>query len=236
MSQSWFAWNGVDCRSMGVTLTNVVPIVWPEERVEHITIPGRPGDLTDLEGTDIYNSYIQTASIRVKDGWRARQVKSWLRGAGTVTFSGEPEVKQQARIIGAVTLERVSLNLDIWVGEVQFYCQPLKQRLIEPTATVALNGSIYNAGDVTEKPIFILSATASTVVITAGGKSLTITGLTSGDGLHIDSESMMVLSADLTEDLTAQTTGFWPVLNVGENTLAGSGWSSCQVRRRERFF
>jgi phage-related protein len=43
-----------------------------------------------------------------------------------VTFSGEPDRKQAARVIGAITLNRISRNMDKWQGEVQFYCQPLK--------------------------------------------------------------------------------------------------------------
>lgn len=129
MGQSWFAWNGIDCRAMGITLAGPVPIVRPEERVEHVTIPGRPGELTITEGDDIYQSYIQSAEIQVRGGYRVRDVYNWLKGAGEVVFHGEPEKKQKARIIGAVTLEKHSRNLDIWTGSVQFYCEPFKMLL-----------------------------------------------------------------------------------------------------------
>ena len=93
MPQSFFIWKGIDCRAMGVILSGPVPIVRPEERVNHVQIPGRAGDLTELEGADIYNSYIQTASIAVKTGARVREIYAWLRGSGYVTFSGEPDRK-----------------------------------------------------------------------------------------------------------------------------------------------
>ena len=150
MPQSYFIWNGIDCRGMGIIMRGPAAIVRPEERVQHVTIPGRSGDLTELESDDndpIYNSYIQTVSISVRGGFRVRDVYKWLRGSGYVTFSGEPDRKQAARIIGAITLNKVSRNLDNWAGEVQFYCQPLKQKLTEDTVTITSSGSnVMNDG------------------------------------------------------------------------------------------
>ena len=41
--------------------------------------------------------------------------------------------------------------------------------------------------------------------------------------------------AALTENLTANSTGDFPVLDVGSNTITGSGWSKLAFERRERF-
>ena len=183
MAQSYFIWKGTDCRAMGITLRSPVPIVRPEERVKHIEIPGRSGDLTQLENEDedekIFNSYIQTASISVRGGFRVREVANWLSGSGYVTFSGEPDRKQMARVIGAITLNKHSRNLDKWAGECQFYCQPLKQLLNQAEVTVTSSGtSVINRGDVTAKPRIALTANATSATVAAGGKSITITGLT----------------------------------------------------------
>ena len=186
MAQSYFIWNGTDCRGMGIKLSGPVPIVFPEERVKHVEIPGRDGDLTDTEGEDeddkIYNSYIQTASIMVQGRYRTRDIKKWLSGSGEVTFHGEPDRKQKARVIGAITLNKHSRNLDWWVGEVQFYCQPLKQLLTEAPVQITSSGStVMNSGDKTSRPRIKATASGSSMTITAGGKTLTITGLTSGN-------------------------------------------------------
>ena len=69
---------------MGVIMRGPAAIVRPEERVQHVTIPGRTGDLTELEGENIYNSYIQTVSISVRGGFRVRDIYKWLRGEGYV--------------------------------------------------------------------------------------------------------------------------------------------------------
>ena len=236
MAQSYFIWNGKDCRSMGVMLQGPVPIIRPEERVQHVEIPGRSGDLTELEGEQIYNSYIQTVTIQVQGGYRVRDIFNWLKGAGYVTFHGEPDRKQAARIIGAITLNKHSRNLDWWVGEAQFYCQPLKQLLTEAPVTITSSGStVMNAGDVKSKPKITAKASGTSMSITVGGKTLTISGLTSGNDYIIDSEIMEVCNADRSALLTGNSTGEFPRLAPGSNTITGSGWSKLVIDRRERF-
>ena len=234
--QSYFIWNGMDCRSMGIVLTGPAPIVRPEERVKHVEIPGRTGDLTQLEGDQIYNSYIQTVTIQVKSWPQVREVYKWLRGDGYVTFSGEPDRKQKARIIGAVTLNKLSHNMDIWAGEVQFYCQPLKELLWPVPAEVTSSGTVVmNMGDVISKPMWKLIATASTSIVSCGDHSLTIGGLSSSQTVWIDSEVMEVLNSDKTATLTKDATGGFPQMDPGENTVTGSGWSKLVIDKRERY-
>lgn len=236
MAQSYFIWKGIDCRDKGVKLSGPVPIIRPEERVQHVEIPGRSGDLTELEGEQIYNSYIQTATIMVQGGYRVREIYNWLKGAGYITFHGEPDRKQAARIVGAITLNKHSRNLDWWVGEVQFYCQPLKQKLTEDTVTVTSSGSaVMNTGDVESRPKITAKASGSSMTITIGWKSLTITGLTSGSEYIIDSEIMEVTNANRTALLTKDSVGSFPMLEPGSNTITGSGWSKLVIERRERF-
>jgi len=238
MGQLFFIWKNKNCKNMGVRLAAPVSIVRPEERVQHIQIPGRSGDLTETEGQDIYNSYIQTASIQVSGGFRAREIYDWLRGADYVTFHGEPDRKQAARIIGAVTLNKFSKNMDIWTGEVQFYCQPLKQLLADPMVTITSSGtSVVNRGDVTAKPVWkvTIGSNSTSINLAAGGKTLTVTGLTAGNVIWIDSEIMEVWNADGTILMTQHSTGEFPVLLQGANSVTGSGWSKIEIERRERF-
>ena len=236
MAQSYFIWKDIDCRAMGVKLSGPVPIIRPEERVEHVQIPGRSGDLTELEGENIFNSYIQTATILVHGGYRVREIYNWLKGAGFVTFSGEPDRKQPARIVGAITLNKHSYNMDWWEGEVQFYCQPLKQLLTEGTVQITSSGStVVNNGDVASRPVITATASSTSMSITVGGKTLTITGLTNGTDYIIDSEIMEVSNALRTALLTANSLGDLPMLAPGSNTITGSGWSKLVIDRRERF-
>lgn len=236
----YFIWNGKDSRSMGIELGAAIPIIRPEERVEHVQIPGRSGDMTRLESDDdsdpVFNSYIQTATIEVKGNYRTREIFNWLRGNGYVTFHGEPDRRQEARIIGAITLNRHSKNSPYWVGECQFYCQPEKELLNEATVTITSSGStVINSGDLRARPRIIATASGTSMTITANGQTLTVTGLTSGQDYIIDCKICEVLSGDATTVLTAASSGRFPVMEPGSNTITGSGWSKLVIDRRQRF-
>ena len=235
MAQSFFIWNGIDCRSKGVILDAPFAIIRPEERVEHVTIPGRSGDLTLTEGENIFNSYIQTATIKVKGGFRVRDIYKWLRGSGYVTFSGEPDKKQAARVIGAITLNKHAYNLDWWVGEVQFYCQPLKEWIQEEVMTLTASGSVRNGGDVEAKPLIKVTPSGTSVTLKVNGKDFVITGTTSGTAILVDSDVQEVTNTARTSLLTQNSTGVFPVLHPGSNTIGGSGWSKIEITKRERF-
>lgn len=236
MGQSYFIWKGRDCRSMGVRLQGALPIIRPEERVEHVQIPGRSGDMTEIEGYDIYNSYIQTATILVPGGLHVRDVFSWLRGDDYVTFSGEPDRRQKARIIGAITLNKHSYNADWWTGEVQFYCQPLKEKLHTTTVTITSSGdSVYNFGDVQSKPRIMAKASGTSMSISDGLNTLSIKGLTANNEYVIDSDIMEITDSMETTLLTKNSSGAFPLLVPGRTDITGSGWSRLVIDKRERF-
>ena len=236
MGQSFFIWKNADCRSIGITLPAPPQIIRGEERVSHVTIPGRAGELTLTEGDNIYQSYIQTVTIQGRGAYRMREILNWLKGDGYVTFGGEPDRRQKARVIGAVSMNRHSKNTDYWTGEVQFYCEPLKELLMPAATEITSSGStVVNAGDVKSRPKITATASGTSMTITKGGKTLTITGVTSGNKYIIDCEAGMVTNAAGTENLTANSTGDFPVLDTGSNTITGSGWSKLVFDRRERF-
>lgn len=233
--QSYFIWNGIDSRAMGVVTRRHAPLIRPEERVAHVQIPGRSGDLTETEGANIYNSYIQTVGFSVTDGSRVRDVFRWLRGEGNVSFSSEPSLEQEARVIGAVTLERVSRNLDHWAGQAQFYCQPLKKRIYDVAETLTASGTVRNNGDVDAYPVILAtrSTNATSMTITVNGDTFTISNV---DGnRRIDCGAMEVTNALRTVLCTIDSSGPFPVLHPGSNTIAGSGWTKLEIYKNERF-
>ena len=233
--QSYFIWNGVDCRTKGIILRNAAPLVRPEERVAHLIIPGMCGDLTEVEGDNIYNAYIQTVGISVKSADNARSAFRWLRGSGYVTFSGDPYKKQEARVINAVTLDKASRNIDHWAGEVQFYCQPLKQALSETAITLTAAESVNNNGDVASYPIILAYPTGQQAYmdITVNGKTLRLTDIR--NVRRIDCKAQEVTNAAQTVLVTKNSAGPFPVLQVGSNTIGGSGWTKLEIYKEERY-
>lgn len=236
--QSYFIWNGIDCRAMGVTMAGAAPIVRGEERVQHVEIPGRSGDVTLTEGSGIFKSYIQTVSISVKSATQVRNVMKWLRGKGKVTFSGQPGLQQDARVIGAVTLNKISHNMDRWAGEVQFYCQPYKERIFEDQLIMTSSRIVYNDGDAPEKPLIVATITAgSTVTITSSSGTFTISMSNLNDTqITIDCEAEEVTANSGTKILTGRSNGAFPVIAPDTNvTIGGSNWSQLVITRRRRY-
>ena len=180
MARSYFIFNSVDSRDKGIFLRGPAPLIRPEERIKNVKIPGRGGSLTELEGEEIYEPYIQTVEMSVP-GSQREYVAGWLRGDGYVTFSSDADRSQYARVIGAVTLEKISPHLNKWRAQVQFYCQPLKRKKpLEDDITLTSSGStVNNPGSVKSKPkIKITGSGNMTIVI--GGQTLVLTGVQTG--------------------------------------------------------
>ena len=232
----WFEWNGVKCTTKGIRLQSMPPVIRPEERVDHVVIPGRSGELTQTEGADVYNSYIQTIPLIIDSEANVRAAEAWLRGDGYVTFSGQGDLKQRARVINSVTFAKHSRNSTYWEGEVQFYCQPLKELLHDTPVTVTTSGtSVRNRGDVDARPMWKVTVAGS-----GSGKSvtlgtITVTGLTGGSVIWIDSDMMEIWNAAKTATITQQSSGAFPVLVPGDNSVTFTGASSIEIEKRERF-
>ena len=215
-----FIWNGTSCRAMGIRLQSMPEVIRPEERVNHIVIPGRAGELTQLEGEAVYNSYIQTIPIAVNTETAVRAAEAWLQGDGYVTFSGQPDLKQRARVINAVTFKKHSRNSDWWDAEVQFYCEPLKEAAAtEADIEVTSSGAtVNNPGDVDAKPRIEITGSGD-ITLQMGGNALVLYGVASG--MIVDSDTEWVLKNGVPQK--GIYTGKFPVLKPGDNTVAFTG-------------
>jgi phage-related protein len=235
MARYYFIWNGVNSSNMGILMREPAPIIKPEERIEHVTVPGRSGELTVTEGEDIYQSYIQTVHIAVHQKSQVHAVETWLRGDGYVTFSTQADRRQKARVIGAVTLEKKSRNLDWWEGDVQFYCNPLKETLVdEPDMEIDESGgdAFENPGDVVAKPLIQIRG-SGLITVTCGGKTLTIDNCV--DKWYIDSDAEWVTDKNGVPQ-EGVCSGDFPVFAKGMNTVLYTGnISKLIIRSRWRF-
>ena len=215
----WFEWNGVKSTTKGIKLQEMPQIIRPEERIEHVTIPGRAGEVTLTEGEDIYNSYIQTIPLAIDSAADVSAAEKWLRGSGYVTFCGQSTLKQQARVINSVEFRKHSRNSSWWEGEVQFYCDPLKELITEAAVEVNSSGAtVNNPGDTVSRPLITVTGSGD-ITITIGGKTIAVEGLTSG--WKIDSDLQWILDGTTPEQ--GVYTGEFPVFNPGNNTVAFTG-------------
>lgn len=215
-----FTWNGTSCLLKGIRLQTAPEIIRPEERVTHVVIPGRAGELTQTEGTDIYNSYIQTLQMIVDSPEHLAEAEQWLRGDGYVTFSTQPGLMQRARVINSVTFTKLSKNLNRWGGDVQFYCEPLKQQLTESAVEITSNGAtITNPGDVVSRPKITITGSGD---ITIRIRTTAISLTAADTGWIVDSDLQWVTNASGMPQMGVYT-GNFPVIPPGESTVQFTG-------------
>ena len=217
----YFIWNGTNSTNMGIRLQSMPQVVRPEERVSHVTIPGRAGELTLTEGSNIFESYIQTVPIVVDSLAHVKAAETWLKGSGTVTFCCEPERKQNARIINAVTFQKHSRNSSWWEAEVQFYCDPLKEAATtEEDIEITSSGTtVTNPGDVIARPLIVITGSGA-ITIRAGGQQISLTGVESG--WQVDSDLEWVMDAQ-GNPLAGVYTGEFPLLGTGTKAVQFTG-------------
>jgi len=219
MPLHYFIWNGTNTQDKHIQVANRVPVVRPEERVQHVTIPGRVGELTVTEGDQIYNSYIQTAEVAVDGKANVHEAENWLKGEGLITFDTEPNRQQKARIIGAVTLDKHSKNMDRYSASVQFYCEPVKSDPDEEDIEVTESGAtITNPGDLNAYPLIKITGSGQ-ITLSCGGNVLTIPECVSG--WTVDCENEWILDGGT--PLGGVCSGAFPVFVPGVNTLAFTG-------------
>ena len=204
---------------MHILFNERVPIVRPEERVEHIVIPGRSGELTQVEGEDIFNSYIQTVTLTVEGLANVPAAETWLKGDGYVTFDTQPALRQKARIINAVTFQRHSKNANYYTGDVQFYCEPIKRALTDTDIEVTSSGTtLTNPGTLPAFPEIQMEGSGE-VSISIDGKTLIIPDLTSG--WTADCENQWICLNGVPQFGAWQ--GEFPQIPVGESTILFTG-------------
>lgn len=226
-----FTWKGTNCREKGIVLQSMPEIVKPEERVGHVIIPGRAGEMTLTEGADIYNSYIQTIPLAVNTEAAVREVENWLKGDGWVTFSSQPGLKQRARVIGAVTFNKISRNSEWWTGEVQFYCEPIKHPTTDQTIVITESGAtVLNTGDLRGYPRITVTG-SGIVTVSAGGATLTIPECQ--NGWIIDCENEWILAGNAPQ--MNACSGNFPIFNPGENTVTFTGATALTIATNWRY-
>ena len=122
--KDYFIWNGVDCRTYGIHVSEQPPITLPAERSTQTNVPGRPGSLTTLEGDDVYDDLTLTATCVVRDPARIPEIAAWLKGAGAVTFANRPGGFYYARIANQIPFEKILRGNPHCSFAVNFRCSP----------------------------------------------------------------------------------------------------------------
>ena len=215
----YFIWNGVDCRTKGIHVSELPPITIPLERSKQTNVPGRPGSLTQLEGDDVYDDMILTATCFIADPAQIPAIAAWLKGKGTVTFANRTGGYYNARIANQIPFEKVLRGNPHCSFAVNFRCYPFwyQENVSDVTITTS-GGTITNPGSVYSEPLITLTGSGD-ITLMVGTTIVELTDITTG----------VVLDCSLKEAYLGTTlmndhmSGDFPVLKPGLNAISWSG-------------
>ena len=215
----WFEWNGVRCTEYGIHVLEQPPITVPSERVTHTIVPGRPGSLTTLEGDDVYDDMILTATCLIADPSRIPEVAAWLKGSGTVTFANREGGFYYAWVANQIEFAKVLRGNPHRSFAVNFRCKPFWYLSdVEPITLTSSTSIINNPGSVYSAPVITVYGSGEITLMVG----TTIVELSDVSGsITIDSTLMEAYSGDVS--MNACMSGDFPRLQPGQNAISWSG-------------
>lgn len=217
MAEPWFMWNGVDSRTMGVIVETYPPIVYPAERVETLTVPGRAGFLTRTEGEAVFDGYLKTIGIANRRAANPQAIAAWLRGSGELILGSEPGFVYYGRVLKEASLDRAMPNG--YHGSVAFMVQPFKGQ-VPPESDITVTGeaTVFNPGDVPAKPRFSVTFTvACTVAVGDRVMALYNPTIATEETVTIDCEAEMIIQDGIL--WPGRVYGVFPEIPKGNQTV-----------------
>lgn len=191
----WFEWNGVRCTEYGIHVLEQPPITVPSERATHTNVPGRPGSLTTLEGEDVYDDMILTATCLIADPSRIPEIAAWLKGSGTVTFANRKGGFYYARIANQIEFAKVLRGNPHRSFAVNFRCKPFWYLSdVEPITLTSSTSIISNPGSVYSEPVITVYGSGEVTLMVG----TTIVELSDVSGsITIDASLMEAYAGDI---------------------------------------
>ena len=228
----WFSWNSVRCTEYGIRVSEQPPITIPAERATFTNVPGRSGSLTTLEGDDVYDDLILTATCFVSDTARIPEIAAWLKGSGMVTFANRQGGFYHARIVNQISFEKILRGNPHRSFAVNFRCQPFwYAENVEPITLTVSGGTITNPGSVPSEPVITVYGSGAITLMVG----LTIVELEDVSGsITLDGPLMEAYSG--TTSMNDNMSGDFPTLMPGINAVSWSGSvSKVEVRPNWRY-
>ncbi|MDO5299629.1 MAG: hypothetical protein Q4F18_09390 [Clostridia bacterium] len=214
----WFEWNGQRCTEYGIHVTEQPPLTIPSERATFTNVPGRSGSLTTLEGDDVYDDMLLTASCFIADPARIPAIAAWLKGSGTVTFANRQGGFYNARIVNQIPFEKILRGNPHRAFAVNFRCKPFWYTSGVQPITLTTSGTfITNPGSVFSEPVITVYGSGEVMLMVG----MTITELEITDSITLDTPLMEAYSGSTS--MNSCMSGDFPTLLPGQNAVSWTG-------------
>ena len=221
----WFEWNGVRCTEYGIHVLEQPPITVPAERATHTNVPGRSGSLTTLEGDNVYDDMVLTATCLIDDPDRISEIAAWLKGSGTVTFANRDGGFYYARVVNQIPFEKVLRGNPHRRFAVNFRCKPFWYLTgVEPITLSVSSGIINNSGTVFSEPIITVYGSGE-ITLMVGVTIVELSGISGS--ITINTPIMEAYAGTIS--MNGCMSGDFPRLQPGQNAISWSGDVTCIV-------
>jgi phage-related protein len=217
--KDWFIWNGVSCAQYEIYVSEQPPITIPSERATFTNVPGRPGSLTTLEGEDVYDDMVLTATCFLADPSQIPAIAAWLKGSSTVSFANRQGGFYYARVANQVSFEKILRGNAHRTFAVNFRCKPFWYAAnVEPITLTESGTFITNPGSVYSEPMITVYGSGD-ITLMVGTTVVELTGI---DGNIILDTPLMEAYKD-TAGMNGSMSGDFPALTPGANAVGWSG-------------
>jgi phage-related protein len=218
-TNDWFSWNGVRCTEFGIHVSEQPPLTIPAERATYTNVPGRSGSLTTLEGDDVYDDLVLTATCFVLDAARIPEIAAWLKGSGMITFANRQGGFHYARIANQISFEKILRGNPHKSFAVNFRCKPFWYAENVGTIMLTTSGTVINnPGSVFSEPVITVYGSGD-ITLMVGLTIVELEGIT--DSITLDTTIMEAYSS--TASMNSNMSGNFPLLVPGMNAVSWNG-------------
>ena len=214
----WFKWNEVKSTDYGIYIAEQPNIIKPAERVSYITIPGRSGSLTQLQGEDVYEDITLTVECFIADITRIDEIGEYLSGNGILELAARPGGYFRGRIAHQIDFKQILRGHPNRSFSVVWRLEPFWRSKTTSDIKLTTNGSVINPGTTFAYPIITVACNGSGTLIV--GETAVVLS---------DVPSKIILNGTLQEaysdtvSLNDCMTGDFPKLLPGSNVVRFNG-------------
>lgn len=213
--------NGIRSDSVkGLLISELPPVVKPQQRTEIEEIDGRDGDIVTKLG---YSAYDRTMLIGLHGDFDIDDVIRFFDSEGEAVFSNEPDKLYKYQILDDIEFERL---IRFRKAKVTFHVQPFKYSAVERIKTINAESEdsfrVLNSGNTVARPRITITGTG-TINLSLNNHQMFVINLGNEGYITIDTEEMNAYKGSVLKNrlVTGNYDNF--ALTLGMNVISWTG-------------
>jgi phage-related protein len=213
--------NGIRSDSVkGLLISELPPVVKPQQRTEIEEIDGRDGDIVTKLG---YSAYDRTMLIGLHGDFDIDDVIRFFDSEGEAVFSNEPDKLYKYQILDDIEFERL---IRFRKAKVSFHVQPFKYSAVERIKTINAETEdsfrVLNSGNTVARPRITITG-SGTINLSLNNHQMFVINLGNEGYITIDTEEMNAYKGSVLKNriVTGNYDNF--ALTLGMNVISWTG-------------